>query len=79
MVPCKSEHFLGWGIKSAALQEQEQRLKKALARAAAPVFRKVGRPVMFRSQPVRKRKVVTVDNRDDSEVELETFLAREML
>ena len=61
------------------MQEQERRLQKALARAAAPVFKKVGKPVMFRSQPVRKRKEVVVDDRDDSEVELELFLARDML
>ena len=61
------------------MQEHERRLKKALARAAAPVFRRVGKPVMFRSAAVRKAKVVAVDTRDDEELELEAFLAREML
>ena len=60
-------------------QEHERRVSKALERAAAPVYRKVGKPVMFRSQPVRKAKVVKVDDRDEEEIELEIFLAREML
>ena len=61
------------------MQEQERRLKKALERAAAPVFKKTGRPIMFRSLPARKAKPVKVEQRDDEEIELETFLAREML
>lgn len=61
------------------VQEQERRLKKALERAAAPVFKKAGRPIMFRSLPARKVKLVKVEQRDDDEIELETFLAREML
>lgn len=64
---------------AVGVQEQERRLRKALERAAAPVFRKVGRPVMFRSRPARKAKRVQVERRDDDAVELETFLAREML
>jgi hypothetical protein len=63
----------------ACVQEQERRLKKALERAAAPVFKKVGKPVMFRSQAMRKSKPVMVDDRDEAEVELEAFLMREML
>jgi hypothetical protein len=61
------------------VQEQERRLRKALERAAAPVFKKHGKPVMFRSQAVRKAKVGAAEARDDDELELEAFLAREML
>jgi len=60
-------------------EEHERRVKKALERAAAPVFRKVGKPVMTRSQLVRKVKVVKEDRRNEEEIELELFLARDML
>eukprot|EP01006_Ploeotia_vitrea_P054969 TRINITY_DN67944_c0_g2_i1.p1 TRINITY_DN67944_c0_g2~~TRINITY_DN67944_c0_g2_i1.p1 ORF type:complete len:547 (-),score=95.14 TRINITY_DN67944_c0_g2_i1:118-1758(-) len=51
---------------------REFRSQKALARSQAPVIKKVGKPVMWRSRPIDKRKmeVVTDDNDgefDDSE------------
>lgn len=61
------------------VQEQERRLRKALERAAAPVFQKVGKPVMFRSGAPRTAAPVVTDARDDDALELEAFLAREML
>ena len=84
---CQTLAVLGYRILSLhgisqpppVLQEHERRLKKALARAAAPVFRKVGKPVMFRSAAVRNARQVATDLRDDDEMELEMFLAREML
>ncbi|KAK9824216.1 hypothetical protein WJX72_008592 [[Myrmecia] bisecta] len=56
--------------------EHEARVKRALERAAAPVFKKTGKPVMFRSQPLRKKVVVEVDRNNDEEAELEEFLAQ---
>ena len=58
---------------------QEARVKRALERAAAPVFKKIGKPVMARSQPLRKKavKVEIKQNQDDEE--LEQYLARDML
>lgn len=51
-----------------------------MERAAAPVFKKTGKPVMYRSQILRKKKIEVVDKkRGDDELELEAFLARDML
>lgn len=59
-------------------KEHEARMARALERAAAPVFRKVGKPMMFRSAPLKKREVVATDTGADDEVELEAYLARDM-
>lgn len=53
-------------------------MARALERAAAPVFRKVGKPTMFRSAPLKKREVVATDTGADDELELEAYLARDM-
>ncbi|GMH41880.1 hypothetical protein BSKO_09790 [Bryopsis sp. KO-2023] len=60
-------------------REHEARVKRALERAAAPVFKKIGKPVMFRSRPVKKKVVVKEENRNDDDAELDAFLATEML
>lgn len=60
-------------------QEHEARVKRALERAAAPVFKKHGKPVMFRSQPVKKKIVVQEDSRNDEDAELDAFLCMDML
>ena len=56
------------------VKEHEAKLERALERARAPAFKKVGKPVMARSQPPRKREVVQVDSRNDEEAELEAYL-----
>lgn len=59
-------------------KEQERRVQRSLERAQAPVHKKVGKPLMFRSPPERKKKVQ--DNgpkKSDEEEELQAFLARE--
>ena len=49
--------------KKAALDKKnEERLAISLARSQAPVYKKVGKQIMFRSQPAQKKvKVVKVD------------------
>ena len=58
---------------------QESRVKRALERAAAPVFKKTGKPVMFRSQPPRKKTVQVLAENQDDDTELQQFLAKDML
>ncbi|GAX84003.1 hypothetical protein CEUSTIGMA_g11428.t1 [Chlamydomonas eustigma] len=59
--------------------EHESRMQRALERASAPVFKRAGKPVMARSQPLKKKEVILEDNRNDDEAELEAYLARDML
>ena len=54
-------------------------MKRALERAAAPVFKKTGKPVMFRSQPPRKKTVQVQHESKDDDTELLQFLAKDML
>lgn len=61
------------------LLKQESRVKRALERAAAPVFKKTGKPVMFRSQPPRKKAVQVQHESKDDDTELLQFLAKDML
>ena len=58
---------------------QESRVKRALERAAAPVFKKTGKPVMFRSQPPRKKAVQVEHENTGEDTELLQFLAKDML
>ncbi|KAG2486589.1 hypothetical protein HYH03_014759 [Edaphochlamys debaryana] len=64
---------------SAQHREHEARMARALERAAAPVFRKSGKPLMFRSAPPQRKKVVQADDRNDEEAELEAYLAQDMI
>ena len=49
----------------------------ALERAQAPVQKKTGKPVMFRSHVTRKKKTGSeVVKKNDEEAELEAFLNR---
>ena len=58
-------------------REQERRVQRSLERAQAPVMKKTGKPVMFRSHVVRKKKVGSHNvKKNDEEAELEAFLAR---
>jgi hypothetical protein len=52
---------------------------RALQRAAAPVFRRTGKPAMPRSAPPRARVVVERGAWDEEAAELAAFLARELL
>ena len=58
---------------------QESRVKRALERAAAPVFKNTGKPVMFRSQPPRRKTVQVHEDNEDDDSELQQFLAKDML
>ncbi|CAG9464617.1 unnamed protein product [Pedinophyceae sp. YPF-701] len=61
-------------------QEQAERVKLVLERAyAAPVERRQGKPVMFRSVLPKKKKVVDVVKKDQEEVELEEYLRLPMM
>ncbi|PNW86981.1 hypothetical protein CHLRE_02g103950v5 [Chlamydomonas reinhardtii] len=60
-------------------REHEARMARALERAAAPVFKKTGKPLMFRSAPPQRKKVVQADDRNDEEAELEAYLAQDMI
>ncbi len=64
---------------SAQHREHEARMARALERAAAPVFKKTGKPLMFRSAPPQKKVVVQADDRNDEEAELEAYLAQDMI
>ncbi|KNE54763.1 hypothetical protein AMAG_00718 [Allomyces macrogynus ATCC 38327] len=49
---------------------QEERIQRALERARAPVKKKTGKPVMFRSAPPQKKKKRTQDNKNKEEEDL---------
>lgn len=55
-------------------REQEARVKRALERAQAPIQKKTGKPVMFRSELPKKVKKVTTIRKNDEEAELEAFI-----
>ena len=44
------------------LQQQQERIRLSILRSQAPIKKKTGKPVMFRSQPNRKKKTETVEN-----------------
>jgi hypothetical protein len=54
-------------------------VQRALERAAAPVFKKTGKPPMPRSALPKRRVVQERSARDEEEEELAAFLARELL
>ncbi|KAJ9533029.1 hypothetical protein QJQ45_026481 [Haematococcus lacustris] len=64
---------------AAQQREHEARMARALERASAPVFKKQGKPTMFRSQPPKKKVEEKKDERADEEAELEAYLARDMV
>ncbi|WIA23526.1 hypothetical protein OEZ85_000262 [Tetradesmus obliquus] len=64
---------------AAARAEHETRVARALERAAAPVFKKTGKPVMYRSRPPQRKVVVESTKEDAEEAELVAFLARDLL
>ncbi|KIY99393.1 Coiled-coil domain-containing protein 37 [Monoraphidium neglectum] len=60
-------------------EDHEARVQRALERAAAPVFKKTGKPPMPRSALPKRRVVQERSARDEEEEELAAFLARELL
>lgn len=57
---------------------QELRIQKSLERSQAPVKKKIGKPMMYRSDPPdRKKKVDTGPKLDVEDVRLAAFLARQ--
>ena len=58
-------------------REQERRTLRALERAQAPVHKKTGKPVMFRSAPIRKKKVTEAVQKDTEEAQLDAFMNRD--
>jgi hypothetical protein len=58
-------------LRAEKFQEQvarnEARLKLSMLRAQAPIFKKTGKQLMFRSEPVRKEKVHVVDDAEQRE------------
>jgi len=64
------------GKLAAQKREHEARVRRALERAAAPVFKKTGKPVMARSRLAGPRRVAVAAVHGDDDAELEAFLAR---
>eukprot|EP00898_Chlorokybus_atmophyticus_P006120 jgi/Chlat1/6509/Chrsp45S00472 len=64
-----------------ALPAEERRVQRSLERAQAPVHKKTGKPVMFRSEPPRQNKKKAdgegAKKKTDEEEELAAFLARD--
>jgi hypothetical protein len=58
---------------------QERRVQRSLERAQAPVHKKTGKPVMFRSQMLTEKKVTDDQGvrKTDEDQELAAFLARD--
>lgn len=54
---------------------QEERVQRALERARAPVKKKTGKPVVFRSAPPQKKKKKEEDNKKKEEEDLEYYWA----
>ncbi|CAE8611597.1 unnamed protein product [Polarella glacialis] len=47
------------------MDKQEERLRSSLVRSQAPVFKKAGKQVMYRSPPLRQERKVVKDTTDD--------------
>ena len=62
----------------AAGARQEARTKKVLDRAAAPAFRKSGKPLMFRSHLPQRQRTAVADEDGRAEQDLEAYLAQEL-
>ena len=57
------------------MNAQNRLLFELRERAQAPVHKKTGKPLMFRSAPTRKKKVTETVQKNDEETQLEAFLA----
>ncbi|GFH17546.1 DUF4200 domain-containing protein [Haematococcus lacustris] len=81
-IESKLEEYLGIvdGMPPEFVESSEKsREKERRRRASAPVFKKQGKPTMFRSQPPKKKVEEKKDERADEEAELEAYLARDMV
>ena len=59
-------------------KQQELRIQKSLERSQAPVKKKLGKPMMYRSDPPdRKKKVDTGPKLDVEDVRLAAYLSRQ--
>ena len=54
-------------------EEREERSKKALERSQAPVMKRVGKPVMWRSRPLDHKKKETVTKQETTVQEDDEF------
>lgn len=59
-------------------REREERAARAKERAAAPVFKKKGKPQMMRSTPLRAVKTRSITPKEIAELELDRFLAQDL-
>ena len=48
--------------QALAAKLQEERIQRSIRRSQEPVKRRVGKPIMFRSQPIQRKKKVSEDN-----------------
>mmetsp|Transcript_165 Transcript_165/g.437 ORF Transcript_165/g.437 Transcript_165/m.437 type:complete len:548 (-) Transcript_165:797-2440(-) len=55
--------------------QREERSQKALARSQAPVKKKVGKPVMWRSRPIDKKKAEVTTEADDGDMDDSEFFS----
>jgi len=57
--------------QAEAAKQQEERIQRSIRRSQEPVKRRVGKPIMFRSQPIQRKKKTTeetevgIDEEDD--------------
>ncbi|KAL0233500.1 hypothetical protein PCE1_002015 [Barthelona sp. PCE] len=54
-------------------KERQARIKKVLERATAPVKKRKGKPIMFRSRPSKKIKKVVKVEKDDNKNEIDVY------
>ena len=59
-------------------KEHDERAQRAKERAAAPVFKKAGKPQMARSSPLRIIKAKNMTAKDLENQELDRFLALDL-
>ena len=62
--------------QAEALRHQEERIQRSIRRSQEPVVKRTGKPVMFRSQPiVRKKKEVETTNKLDEEDDINFYFS----
>ena len=60
--------------KAKQKKQQELRIKKYLKRSQAPIMKKTGKPLMFRSMPIEKKKQTAEKDADQPQDEGEDFM-----
>ena len=62
--------------QAQALAAQEERIQRSIRRSQEPVVKRVGKPVMFRSQPIARKKKVEEDvKKVDEEDDINFYMA----